>query len=82
MTLDTRPTAITWLPTGTARLLPEGQTLCFRSFRAGWRAAARGVSLADAEKRATNRSVRNRNRAEYMRGWYEGNSAGLDKGVS
>lgn len=75
-------TAITWSPTGTVTLLPEGETVCFRSFRAGWSAAARGVSLSDASRRATQRGVRNRNRAEYMRGWYEGNSARLDKRAS
>jgi hypothetical protein len=48
----------------------------------GRRAAARGVSLADATKRATQHGKRNRNRSEYMRGWYDGNSAALGKGAS
>lgn len=72
---------ITWSPTGTVRLLPEGQTLCFRSYMEGRRAAARGVSLADATKRATQHGKQNRNRSEYMRGWYDGNSAALGKGA-
>lgn len=61
--------AIVWSPTGTVRLLPEGQALCFRSYRAGWRAARRGVSFADAERRAARRGAAGRHRGEYMRGW-------------
>lgn len=62
---------ISWIVTGTATLLPAGETLCFRSYREGYRAAKAGVSHVDAERRAARRGKRGRHRGEFMRGWVD-----------